>query len=277
MKFMITGSEPRGEWQRLDAEEMNGRVRVHQRKLEELAAARAATDLPGLVFATIGLGAEHDVVTVKHDGGRHISTDGPFPETKEVIGGFDIVEFASPRAAVEWATATARHASHVSEIRPIAEFWWFSGIVDRVRVMQIEGWPEMPDRRVNAGAQVFLLTSVDDERMTASLPEPDRRRLQRRLAAEYIRERSTMTHETGMWLGARLGPRAETSTVRWGAGKPAVSDGPSARTSAVVTGVSIVACASQDEAVAWARKLAPHAGQSVEVRSVRACWWFYRE
>jgi hypothetical protein len=276
MKFMITGSEPRGEWQQLDAEEMNGRVRVHQRKLEELAAARA-TGLPGLVFTTIGLGAEHDVVTVKHDGGRHVTTDGPFPETKEVTGGFDIVEFDSPRAAVEWAVATERHASHVSEIRPVAEFWWLSGIVDRVRLVQIEGWPETPAGRINVGTQMFLLTSVEDERMTASLSEPDRRRFQRRLSAEYIRERSTRTHETGMWLGARLGSIAETRTVRWSAGKPAVSDGPSSRTSAVVTGVSMVACAAQDEAIAWARKLAPLAGQSVEIRPVRACWWFYCE
>lgn len=280
MKFIITGAAPRGEWRQLDADEMTRRVRHHQHKLQELAAARAGTGPPGLVFATIGLGVEAVVVTVRHAEDRQVTMDGPFPETKEVVGGFDIIEFASPGAAVEWATATPWHDSHVSEIRPVAEFWCRSGVVDRLRTMQFEGRPEAAARSSSArsdAAQVFLLTSVEDARVSATLHEPEARRLQRRLAVEYIGERSMLTREAGMWLGARLGPIAEASTVRWRDGKPSVSDGPCTRMPEVVAGVNIVACASHDEAIAWARRLAQHAGQAVEIRPVRGCWWYHRE
>ena len=59
MKFMMMGLEPRGEWATLDADEMNRRVRHHQQKLDELAMTRLASGPPGLIFASVGLSAEH--------------------------------------------------------------------------------------------------------------------------------------------------------------------------------------------------------------------------
>jgi hypothetical protein len=50
-----------------------------------------------------------------------IVTDGPFPETKEVIGGFAIVDVPSRDEALEWAAKIAvacRCAQEVREILP---------------------------------------------------------------------------------------------------------------------------------------------------------------
>ena len=50
-----------------------------------------------------------------------IVTDGPFPETKEVIGGFSIVDVPSRDEALEWAAkiaAACRCAQEVREILP---------------------------------------------------------------------------------------------------------------------------------------------------------------
>ena len=50
-----------------------------------------------------------------------IVTDGPYPETKEVIGGFAIVNVSSREAALEWAAKIAvacRCAQEVREILP---------------------------------------------------------------------------------------------------------------------------------------------------------------
>jgi hypothetical protein len=55
---------------------------------------------------------------VKTDG---LVTDGPFPETKEVIGGFSIVDVPSREEALEWAAkiaAACRCAQEVREILP---------------------------------------------------------------------------------------------------------------------------------------------------------------
>ena len=51
-------------------------------------------------------------------------TDGPYPETKEVIGGFCVVDVPSRAEALEWAAKTAvacRCAQEVREILPDPE------------------------------------------------------------------------------------------------------------------------------------------------------------
>jgi hypothetical protein len=53
-----------------------------------------------------------------------IVTDGPYPETKEVVGGFSVVEVASREEALAWAAKIAvacRCAQEVREILPDAE------------------------------------------------------------------------------------------------------------------------------------------------------------
>ena len=48
-------------------------------------------------------------------------TDGPYPETKEVIGGFAVVDVPSREEALEWAAKTAvacRCAQEVRELLP---------------------------------------------------------------------------------------------------------------------------------------------------------------
>jgi hypothetical protein len=46
-------------------------------------------------------------------------TDGPFPETKEVIGGFSIVDVPSREEALEWAAKIAVACRCAQEVRVI--------------------------------------------------------------------------------------------------------------------------------------------------------------
>jgi hypothetical protein len=46
-------------------------------------------------------------------------TDGPYPETKAVIGGFAIVEVASRQEALEWAAKFAAACRCAQEVREI--------------------------------------------------------------------------------------------------------------------------------------------------------------
>lgn len=51
-------------------------------------------------------------------------TDGPYPETKEVIGGFAVVDVTTRDEALEWAAkiaAACRCAQEVREVLPDAE------------------------------------------------------------------------------------------------------------------------------------------------------------
>lgn len=54
------------------------------------------------------------------DGGR-ITTDGPFAETKEILGGFYMIDVPDLDAAMEWAEKVPSAPYGKVEIRPIME------------------------------------------------------------------------------------------------------------------------------------------------------------
>ena len=64
-----------------------------------------------------GAGLERQRASVVATDG--IVTDGPFPETKEVIGGFSIVDVPSREEALEWAAKIASACRCKHEVRVI--------------------------------------------------------------------------------------------------------------------------------------------------------------
>ena len=57
--------------------------------------------------------------TVRVRDGRRVVTDGPFAETKEAVGGFDLVEASSLEEAIEIAAAHPIAAFGAIEVRPL--------------------------------------------------------------------------------------------------------------------------------------------------------------
>ena len=51
--------------------------------------------------------------------GRTVVTDGPFAETKEAVGGFDLLECASLEEAVEIAATHPLAQAGTIEVRPL--------------------------------------------------------------------------------------------------------------------------------------------------------------
>ena len=56
----------------------------------------------GVMLAGEGLQPSAKGARVRFDGGKATVTDGPFPETKELIAGFTMIEVASRAEALEW-------------------------------------------------------------------------------------------------------------------------------------------------------------------------------
>src|ERR1700729_288050 len=54
---------------------------------------------------------------VTFKGGKSKVTDGPFPETKEVVGGFWIINVNSPEEAKEWASRIPGSGDEMVEVR----------------------------------------------------------------------------------------------------------------------------------------------------------------
>jgi hypothetical protein len=69
--------------------------------MEELAALTEDTRRSGVLLATGGLGPAS--TRVRNSAGKLSVTDGPFTETKELTGGFALIEVKSREEAIEWA------------------------------------------------------------------------------------------------------------------------------------------------------------------------------
>lgn len=64
--------------------------------MEEMAAAGVLLGCEGLRPTSIG-------ARVAMKGGKPMVIDGPFAETKELIGGYCMIQVASREAAIDWA------------------------------------------------------------------------------------------------------------------------------------------------------------------------------
>jgi hypothetical protein len=60
--------------------------------------------------------------TVRVRDGETLISDGPFAETKEMLGGYYVVDLPSPEAAVDWAARVPSAPYGSIEIRPIMEY-----------------------------------------------------------------------------------------------------------------------------------------------------------
>ncbi len=60
--------------------------------------------------------------TVRVKNGKRVTTDGPFAETKEQLGGFYIVECKDLDGALKWAEKIPSADRGSVEVRPIVDF-----------------------------------------------------------------------------------------------------------------------------------------------------------
>ncbi|MFA9429334.1 YciI family protein [Egicoccus sp. AB-alg2] len=87
-----------------DVEELNG----------EMRSAGA------WVFAG-GLEEPHLATVVREQDGRVVTTDGPFPEAKEHLGGFWVLKVADEEEALDWARKATRACRGPVEVRPFQD------------------------------------------------------------------------------------------------------------------------------------------------------------
>ncbi|MBO0832178.1 MAG: hypothetical protein J2P28_17320 [Actinobacteria bacterium] len=88
------------------------------------AVIQEAVDAGVFVF-TGGIGDDEKTTLVSVDGGV---TDGPYPETKEVIGGFAVLDVPTRDDAIAWAAKIAVACRCAQEVReflpdPIVDAW----------------------------------------------------------------------------------------------------------------------------------------------------------
>ena len=114
MQYMLLIYGAGDSWQELTPEQQQQIGAEYFTFTEELRAA-------GKMVAGDALQPTQTATTIRVQDGETLTTDGPFAETKEQLGGYYLVEADSLDEAIEWAGKVpgARHGS--VEVRPLVE------------------------------------------------------------------------------------------------------------------------------------------------------------
>ncbi len=90
---------------------MYAEYKAYSAALVEAGVIRGGSELKPTAMAT----------TVRVRGGKTVSTDGPFAETKEQLGGYYVIDVPDLDAAVGWAARCPSAAFGSIEVRPLAQ------------------------------------------------------------------------------------------------------------------------------------------------------------
>jgi hypothetical protein len=89
--------------------------------MRDVAAVRREMQAAGAWVFSGGLQPPNTATVLRDAHGKAITTDGPFIETKEQIGGITILRAPDLQAALEWARKTAQTTTTPIEVRPFVD------------------------------------------------------------------------------------------------------------------------------------------------------------
>ena len=98
----------------------------------------------GVLLALDGLHPPSMGARVSFEGGKPKVTDGPFIETKEVLGGYWMIQVKSKEEAIAWASRCPASPNEVIEIRQVQEFADFPADVQQAAA-------KLPEMKAQSG------------------------------------------------------------------------------------------------------------------------------
>jgi hypothetical protein len=112
MQYMILIYEDEKEWAKMPEAEMNKVFAEFMQYSKDLGAS-------GGLIGGASLQPTATATTVRVRGGKTSTTDGPFAETKEQLGGYYIIEAKNLDDAIKWAAKCPSSAAGSIEVRPL--------------------------------------------------------------------------------------------------------------------------------------------------------------
>ncbi|HEV2700442.1 MAG TPA: YciI family protein [Steroidobacteraceae bacterium] len=94
---------------------------VLKRIMSDVGAVRKEMQTAGVWVFSGGLYPATSATVLRQQGGELLTTDGPFVESKEQIGGITILKLPDLDAALSWARKLARATTTPIEVRPFME------------------------------------------------------------------------------------------------------------------------------------------------------------
>jgi hypothetical protein len=112
MRFLLMIFDDAAAWAGVSPAEMDAVMQQHDRLQTALKAK-------GRWIGCDRLRPHPEASTVRIRDGRHVVSDGPYTETKEVMGGYYLITADSKAEAVEWAKQLPLAGRSTVEVRQI--------------------------------------------------------------------------------------------------------------------------------------------------------------
>lgn len=198
------------------------------------------------VFAG-GLVPPAEARVVDGTGEAVVTTDGPFAESKEHIGGFWIIEADDLDAALSWAERASVACANPVEVQPFGAF---------------------SDVAPTADGKAEFLLSVH---MVEGQPMPERTEEEMQASWAAMQALEADMQSSGTWMySARLGGPDTATVVRADSGDAVLTDGPFAESKEHMAGFYLIGADDRDAAIDWAGRVSDCVGRPIEVRPFQA-------
>lgn len=96
-------------------------VEQMQQAFQAVDAFNAEVQAAGAWVFAGGLQPPATATVVRAQGGQVVTTDGPFAETKEQLGGFWVIKAEDLDAALDWAARGSAACGQAVEVRPFQD------------------------------------------------------------------------------------------------------------------------------------------------------------
>jgi hypothetical protein len=195
----------------------------------------------GLLVAGEGLKPSAQRVHIRYEGGKRTITQGPFPDARELVGGFSLLRVRSREEAIGWCDKFAAAVGDVELfLGPVVEPWDM-------------GAPKPDDVPLR-----FLAVHRMDP--SADAGAPPSREVDAKVGA-LVRE---MTDAGVLESAAGLASTSKGARVHFAGGKRRVVDGPFTESKELIAGYAILDLPSKAAAIEWATRF----GEVVRVNEV---------
>lgn len=108
--------------------------------VEAMMKYNEALQKAGVLLALDGLHPPSMGARVSFAGGKPLVTDGPFPEAREVLGGYWIIKVNSRQEAIDWAKRCPGSPNETIEIRQLMDMEDFPPDVKEATKDFAAGW-----------------------------------------------------------------------------------------------------------------------------------------
>ncbi len=112
MQYMLLIYNPPTDWESIPAEQRQAVMEAYGSFTEELQAS-------GKMVAGDALQAISTATSIRVRDGETLTTDGPFAETKEVLGGYYLIDVETLDEALEWGAKIPGAQFGTIEVRPV--------------------------------------------------------------------------------------------------------------------------------------------------------------